>query len=73
MVTRERGYELVLDPERLDAHRFERLVAEGGRNARGRRAERAADALERALALWRGAALSDVAYERVRPGRRSSA
>ena len=29
VVTRERGYELVLDPERLDAQRFERLVAEG--------------------------------------------
>ena len=29
IVTRERGYELTLDPERLDALRFERLVAEG--------------------------------------------
>ena len=29
VVTREHGYELELDPERLDAHRFERLVAEG--------------------------------------------
>jgi DNA-binding SARP family transcriptional activator len=29
IVTREHGYELTLDPERLDSHRFERLVAEG--------------------------------------------
>jgi SARP family transcriptional regulator, regulator of embCAB operon len=29
LVTRERGYELRLDPDLLDAHRFERLVAEG--------------------------------------------
>ena len=29
VVTRERGYELALDPERLDSHRLERLVAEG--------------------------------------------
>ena len=29
IVTRDRGYELRLDPERLDSHRFELLVAEG--------------------------------------------
>src|SRR5688500_11940487 len=29
IVTREHGYQLTLDPERLDSHRFERLVAEG--------------------------------------------
>ena len=29
ILTRERGYELRLDPERLDSHRFERLSAEG--------------------------------------------
>ena len=35
IVTREHGYELALDPERLDAHRFERLVAEGSRELGG--------------------------------------
>ena len=64
VVTRERGYELVLDLERLDAHRFERLLAEGSRNLEAGDVERAADEFQRALALWRGAALSDVAYER---------
>src|SRR5688500_12786349 len=29
LLTREHGYELRLDPERLDATRFERLLAEG--------------------------------------------
>jgi DNA-binding SARP family transcriptional activator len=29
VVTRERGYELRLDPDRLDSRRFERLVVEG--------------------------------------------
>jgi tetratricopeptide (TPR) repeat protein len=46
---------LKLDPERLDAHRFERLVAEGRRELAGDRPERAAAALEGALeALSRG-------------------
>ena len=37
IVTREHGYQLKLDPERLDSHRFERLVAEGRRElAEGR-------------------------------------
>ncbi len=40
VVTRERGYELTLDSERLDSQRFERLVAEG-------RSELAADRPER--------------------------
>src|SRR3954462_7343503 len=28
LVTREHGYELAIDPERIDSHRFERLVAD---------------------------------------------
>ena len=63
LVTRERGYELRLDPERLDSHRFERLVAEGRSELAAGRPERAASALERALSLWRGAPLADLAYE----------
>ena len=63
VVTRERGYELVLDPERLDAQRFERLVAEGRSELAADRPERAVAALEGALSLWRGAPLAELAYE----------
>jgi DNA-binding SARP family transcriptional activator len=63
IVTREHGYELELDPDRLDAHRFERLVAEGRRELAGGRPERAAAALEQGLSLWRGPPLADLAYE----------
>jgi DNA-binding SARP family transcriptional activator len=63
VVTRERGYELRLDLERLDAHRFERLVAEGRRELAGGRHQDAVSALEEALSLWRGAALAELAYE----------
>jgi DNA-binding SARP family transcriptional activator len=63
IVTRERGYELQLDPERLDSRRFERLVAEGRGELVARRPQLAAAAFERALSLWRGAPLADLAYE----------
>jgi DNA-binding SARP family transcriptional activator len=63
IVTRERGYELELDPERLDAHRFERLVAEGRNEFAAGRPEGAAQALEEAVSLWRGSPLADLAYE----------
>jgi DNA-binding SARP family transcriptional activator len=63
VATREHGYELELDPERLDAQRFERLVAEGRSELAAGSPERAAAALEAALSLWRGPALADLAYE----------
>jgi DNA-binding SARP family transcriptional activator len=63
VVTRERGYELRLDPDHLDAHRFERLVDEGRSDLAAGRPERAASTLADALALWRGAALAELAYE----------
>jgi DNA-binding SARP family transcriptional activator len=63
IVTRERGYELTLDRDSLDAHRFERLVAEGRAELAGDRAQAAVTMLEEALALWRGAPLADLAYE----------
>jgi DNA-binding SARP family transcriptional activator len=63
VVTRERGYELKLDPERLDAHRFERLAAEGRSELIRGRPDRAVAALEGALSLWRGAPLAELAYE----------
>jgi DNA-binding SARP family transcriptional activator len=61
--TREHGYELELDPERLDARRFERLVAEGRSELAAGDPERARATLEQALALWRGAPLAELAYE----------
>jgi DNA-binding SARP family transcriptional activator len=63
VVTREHGYQLEIDPERLDAHRFERLLAEGRSELAADRPERAAPALEEALTLWRGQPLADLAYE----------
>jgi DNA-binding SARP family transcriptional activator len=63
VITREHGYELELDPERLDAHRFERLIIEGKSQLAAGRAERATAALEAALSLWRGPPLADLAYE----------
>ena len=63
VVTRERGYELRLDPDRLDSHQFERLAAKGRSELAGGHPERAVGALEGALSLWRGAALAELAYE----------
>ena len=57
------GYSLQVEPDELDAARFERLAGEAaaalGRSAYGE-ASRAAD---EALGLWRGPALADVQYE----------
>jgi WD40 repeat protein/DNA-binding SARP family transcriptional activator len=57
IVTRGRGYELRLDADRVDAARFERLVAAAMRA--GSSNGEARDA----LALWRGTPLADVADE----------
>jgi predicted ATPase/DNA-binding SARP family transcriptional activator len=57
VVTRAPGYVLEVGPERVDAARFERLVAEAGRGA----GAEAARLLEAALELWRGAALAEFA------------
>src|SRR5215217_6828650 len=63
VVTHGHGYQLVLDPERLDAYRFERLLGEGRSELAAGRPERAASALEEGLSLWRGRPLDDLAYE----------
>jgi predicted ATPase/DNA-binding SARP family transcriptional activator len=63
VVTRGHGYQLMLDPERVDAHRFERLLSEGRSELAAGRPERAALALEEGLSLWRGRPLDDLAYE----------
>jgi predicted ATPase/DNA-binding SARP family transcriptional activator len=63
IVTRERGYQLRLDPERLDSLRFERLVAEGRSELAAGHPTRAAASFEAALSLWRGAPLAGLENE----------
>ena len=63
LATRDHGYVLTLAPEQLDARRFEDLLDRGGRELAAGHPAPAAAALERGLALWRGAALADLAYE----------
>jgi len=57
--TRAPGYVLRLEPDELDLRRFERLVDQAERAE----PEVAAGLLRDALALWRGPALADFAYE----------
>jgi DNA-binding SARP family transcriptional activator len=59
LVTQAPGYLLQLDRSEYDLGRFEQLVAEASRSA----PETAAAKLREALALWRGPALADLAYE----------
>jgi len=57
------GYALDLPPEATDIVRFEQRAAEGRALAATGELEGAVDRLADADALWRGAALSDFAYE----------
>ncbi len=59
IVSQPPGYVLRVDPERFDLARFERLTAE----ARGAEPRERAEKLRAALALWRGPALDDLAFE----------
>jgi DNA-binding SARP family transcriptional activator len=59
LVTRPPGYVLRVESSELDLGRFEHLVGE----ARGADPSTAAERLREALKLWRGPALSDLAYE----------
>lgn len=59
LVTSAPGY--VLDTQQIDAHEFVRLVDEGRAALADEDAERAAQLLARASALWRGPALADLA------------
>jgi predicted ATPase/DNA-binding SARP family transcriptional activator len=62
VVTRRPGYLADIDPDRVDAHRFVRLVGEARRLA-GSDAVGAADRYEQALRLWRGPALPEFATQ----------
>jgi DNA-binding SARP family transcriptional activator len=59
LVTRPPGYQLAVDPEAVDAVRFERLAAEGRRALAEGRSGPAHELLTEALALWRGTALAE--------------
>ena len=63
ILTRPPGYVLHAPADAVDARRFEQLLADGRKALAAGRAEAAAVTLRDALALWRGPALADVAYE----------
>ncbi|HLG07454.1 MAG TPA: BTAD domain-containing putative transcriptional regulator [Gaiellaceae bacterium] len=63
IVRRAPGYVLDLDPEAVDVHRFTRLATDGHEELRAGNGGAAAGTLRDALALWRGPALADFAYE----------
>ncbi len=60
IATHAPGYELRLDPEELDATRFERLVADGRKQVAAGDVESASALFHNALALWRGPALAGI-------------
>ena len=57
------GYSIQVDPDQVDAVRFERLFEEGRLELAGGDAGRAAQLLRESIGLWRGQALADFAYE----------
>src|SRR5262245_25643167 len=63
LVTRAGGYVVEVEPEQIDARRFERLLEEGRQANRNGRPAEALASLEDALELWRGGALAEFAYE----------
>ncbi|WRZ90322.1 tetratricopeptide repeat protein [Streptomyces sp. NBC_01007] len=54
------GYRILVSPDSVDAHRFERLAREGRIALTGGDHMAAAGLLREALALWRGPALADL-------------
>jgi DNA-binding SARP family transcriptional activator/ABC-type transport system substrate-binding protein/streptogramin lyase len=61
--TKAGGYVLNVEPEQIDARRFEHLLDEGRRANAAGDPSAAAETLRAALGLWRGSALADLAYE----------
>jgi DNA-binding SARP family transcriptional activator len=61
--TRSCGYSLQIDPDRIDAVRFARLVIRGRSELDAGDPARAAASLRDALVLWRGDPYADHAYE----------
>jgi predicted ATPase/DNA-binding SARP family transcriptional activator len=63
LITRDGGYLLRVDPDQVDAQRFERLVGAGVEALASGAAVRARADLLAGLALWRGPALAEFADE----------
>jgi DNA-binding SARP family transcriptional activator/ABC-type transport system substrate-binding protein/streptogramin lyase len=63
LVRRPGGYALEVDAEQVDVRRFKRLLEEARQANAAGHSRAALEALDAALALWRGPALADVAYE----------
>jgi DNA-binding SARP family transcriptional activator len=63
LLTQAAGYVLSVRPEELDARRFEALLERGRRELASGETEQASLTLRDALALWRGPALADLAFE----------
>jgi DNA-binding SARP family transcriptional activator len=63
IVSQAPGYALALPPQAVDVRVFERLWDEGRRLRTSESPASAAEVLSRALALWRGPPLADLAYE----------
>jgi DNA-binding SARP family transcriptional activator/ABC-type branched-subunit amino acid transport system substrate-binding protein len=61
--TRGHGYLLKVEPGQVDANRFQGILEEARRARAEGKPEEAAEELRRALALWRGPALAEFAYE----------
>jgi DNA-binding SARP family transcriptional activator/energy-coupling factor transporter ATP-binding protein EcfA2 len=61
--TRSPGYLIHVEPDALDALRFESMVDAASRELEGGDVRSAAEHLRAALALWRGPALADLAYD----------
>ncbi len=62
LVTKDQGYMLSVAPDSIDAYRFETEAIEG-RSLVNSDPPKAAEILRDALALWRGTALQDFAYD----------
>ena len=62
-MTRQPGYVLDLDPDSVDAWRFERLVKEGTRLLEDGDQDAGRSKIREALGLWSGPPLSDFPYE----------
>ena len=63
LVTQAPGYLLRVQPDELDADRFERLLGEGRTASESKDPAKAVKRLREALELWRGPVLADFAYD----------
>jgi predicted ATPase/DNA-binding SARP family transcriptional activator len=63
ITTTTTGYRLDVDPDEVDAARFEQLLADGRAALAAGNAALASSTLGRALGMWRGPAFADVRYE----------